>query len=145
MADSLDDYLSCLEGAFTAACAAILRSPVPAGTAYDLFWFQIDDYVWDRLPVALVWCDHDHGCDVQYPSPITSISSASWSLPEWLGDAAVGERFFHWIYRCWIQAGGARTSLPFYCHNYHTGAQFCLRRARYITEEEVSTDIKPAA
>ena len=145
MSDSLDAYLRRHEDGFRAACEAILRSPAPVGTAYGLFWFQIDDYVWDRLPLALVWCNREHGCDAQYPSPLTALLSAPWSLPEGLGNAVIGERLFRWIHVRWTEAGGARASLPFYCHNYHTGAQFCLRRARPVADEEVSTDIEPAA
>jgi len=144
MPDALDDYLSRHEAAFTAACAAILRGPVPAGTAYGLFWFQIDDTEWDPLPIALAWCDRDHVCEVQYPSPLTSLSCGGGSPPEGLDDDAVGERVFHWIFRCWNQAGGKTSPLPFYGHNYHTSEQFCLRRARYVTEEEIATDIASA-
>ncbi len=145
MSDSIDDYLSSHERAFTAACGLILHSPVPADAAYGLFWIQFEGLTSERFPIAVVWCDLAHGCDVQHPSPITSIPSAVWSPPQGLDDSAMGERFFHWISRCWNNAGGGVSPVPFYCHNYHTAEQFCLRRGRYITDEEINADIEPAA
>ena len=141
MSDSLDDYLSRLEPAFTTACESILRSPAPVDTAYGLFWFQVGGTVWNRLPIALVWCDHEHGCDVQYPSPLTSFSSPEWSPPSGVDNSTIGARIFHWIFRCWNKADGATSTIPFYCHNYQTLEQFCLRRARYVTDQDISADI----
>ncbi|RYD66728.1 MAG: hypothetical protein EOP84_31005, partial [Verrucomicrobiaceae bacterium] len=141
MSESLDEYLSHHERSFTAACELILRNPVPAGIAYGFFWLQIDNTKWDHLPISLVWCDHDHGCDVQYPSPLTSIPSANWSPPKGLDDSAIGEHIFRWISCCWNNAGGMASSVPFYGYNYHTSEQFCLRRARYVTDEEITTEL----
>lgn len=139
MPDALHEYLSLHEEAFVSACESILRSPVPPDSAYGLFWFQIDDTEWTRLPIALAWCDQDQGCDVQYPSPLTSIPSIGGLPSQGLDDHTAGEHVFHWIFRCWNKIGGAKSLLPFYCHNYHTLEHYCLRRGRFVTEEEMTT------
>ena len=142
---SLEDYLRCHEPAFTAACESIVHAPIPAGTAYGLFWFQIDGVFWKHLPLALVWCEHDHGCNAQYPSALTGIPTERWSPPVGGDDQAVGEGIFEWVARCWTNAGGGACRVPFYGHNYHTMEYYCLRRHRYVTTDEITSDIEPVA
>ncbi len=143
MSDIFEEYLSYHEPAFTTACESVLRDPFPEDAAYGIFWFQVDDTIWDRLPIALAWGDFDHGSEVQYPSRLSSLRAPEWSPPDGLGDTVIGDFFFRWIARCWTKAGGAESAIPFYCYNYHTAAIFCLRRGRYVTEDDIDADIRP--
>jgi hypothetical protein len=136
----INAFLDRYSAAFTDACRQVLANPIPDDALYGLIWFQIDDPSWEHFPLCHAWCDRQGGVAIQHPSPLT-IAGGDWMEPEGLDDDQLGEVIFRWIHRCWQAADGAAAPLPVYCHNYHTDQEYCLRRGRFVTPQEIDADL----
>lgn len=136
--------LSRWDDPFVAACRLVLAIDTPEDAAYGLIWYQYDDTS-DALPLCHVWCNRDHECEVQYPSPLHLTEDEPWCYPDGMSESEMVGVLFRWIHRCWNSAGGAASRIPFYCYDYHTEEYFCLRRGRYISQREIDLDLEEAA